>query len=137
MQAYVSKAEAEAYFAQRIDSEAWEKADDITREAALVTATRRIDMQRLRRKWTGPDNAPQAVKDACCEEALFMLAMSADDKVTQRKQTLGIVGASVGDANEYAQQSVVQARAQGAQRLLSPDARALLAPYKAGVATIV
>lgn len=137
MTPYVTAAEATQYFATRLDSEAWEKADDLTRGAALATATRRINMQRLRRKWTGPDNAPQAVKDACCEEALFLLAMSADDKMTQRKQALGIVGASVGDANEYAQQSVVQARAQGAQRLLSPDARALLAPYKAGAATIV
>lgn len=137
MTPYVTVDEANAYFTTRLDAQPWEKADDQTRQAALVTATRRIDMQRLRRRWVGAEDAPQAVKDACCEEALFMLSMTDWDKTRRRQNELGVVSASVGDANEYAQQSVVQQLATGGLKLMSPAARQLLAPWRVGAATIV
>ena len=40
---YASLAEAEAYFAERIDTEAWDTATAPDKEKALITATRLID----------------------------------------------------------------------------------------------
>ena len=47
--AYVSVAEADAYFVDRIDSEAWTSAGEPTKAQALVTATGLLDEM----SWTG------------------------------------------------------------------------------------
>lgn len=75
---------------------------------------------------------PQAVKDATCEEALFLLELTDADYERQRLQAQGIVGRGAGDGNEYAQQSFVQQRATGAQGLWSSTARRLMARYTSG-----
>lgn len=46
---YVTLVEAEAYFAQRLSSEAWVEASSANKEAALVTATNVLDNMR----WNG------------------------------------------------------------------------------------
>lgn len=132
MTPYVTIDEANAYFATRLDAQAWERADDLTRQAALVTATRRIDMQRLRRRWTGPDDAPQAVKDACCEEALALISRTAEDKLRESMQAQGVTSVTIGDTSESYDLSRVS---RGDQ--LCATAMQLLAPYRVGAAPIV
>ncbi len=77
---------------------------------------------------------PQAVKDACCEEALFRLAYTEYELHRERQHALGIVGGSVGRANEYSVQAIVQAKRKGFG--LCPDAYELLKPFLAGVVGI-
>lgn len=132
MTPYVTVDEANAYFATRLDAQSWEQADDLTRRASLVTATRRIDMQRLRKRWTGPSDAPQAVKDACCEEALALLSRTDDDKARASWQAQGVTSVSIGDTSESYDLNKAQ---RGDQ--LSPEAQQLLAPWRIGAATIV
>lgn len=153
---YVDVAQATTYCADRLDADAWTNATEQQKSAALITATKRIDMQRLRgvkadsaqalqfpRRYpvdggyVVDEDVPQVVLDATCEEALFMLSLNAWDKQRERQHALGVVGQSVGDANEYAQQTVVQAKATGGQGLLSPVARQLLAPYMVRSTAIV
>lgn len=82
--------------------------------------------------WVAETEVPQAVRDACCEEALFLLSMNAWDKQREKLHALGVAGTSLGDAHEYAQESVLKAKVLGGRRLLSPIARQLMAPYIAG-----
>jgi len=147
---YVSREEASAYFRDRLDAESWAEASEEKRDAALVTATRRIDMQRLRgrkadpsqplefprkyltgRGWMVEKEPPQAVKDATCEEALALLSETAGDRERRKLLELGIVSRTVGDASEAYRQD-----ARPPSDLLSPEARRLLAPYLAGAVTI-
>lgn len=176
---YISVQDADAYFADRLDADAWENADSETKAKALITATKRIDAQRFQGIPKDPQQAlqfprcyramdrqtatialelrdplmehrhlmlgaylcetdvPQAVKDATCEEALYLLSMTAYQKKREREHELGMVGGGIGDANEYAQQTVIQRKATGGRGLYSPEARQLLAPYLAKSAVVV
>ena len=61
---YLSLAEAQAYFAARLRSEAWETASDADKEKALLTACRRIEAHRLRvhrRPYGYPYDLPNAL----------------------------------------------------------------------------
>lgn len=142
---YVSRADATGYLANRLDAEAWTQADPARQEAALVTATRRIDMQRLRgvkadpdqplqfprryhtaQGWVVESEPPQAVRDATCEEALALLAETDGDRTRRRLMEAGVTQRSVGDASESYDLGALP------RGLLSPEARRLLAPYLAG-----
>jgi hypothetical protein len=61
---YLSLAEAQAYFAARLRSDAWEAASDADKEKALLTACRRIEAHRLRvhrRPYGYPYDLPNAL----------------------------------------------------------------------------
>jgi hypothetical protein len=94
---YVTVAEADAYFDDRLNAAAWTSADESTKSKALVTATRLVDDFR----WEGaavsadqalafprngyyfdprkgclasfPEGTPQKVCDAVCELALHIM----------------------------------------------------------------
>lgn len=90
---YVTEAEADSYFAGRLNSDAWDDANADEKEAALLMATRRIEVERFLGvrmdsdqalswprfgvtydDWLIPaDEVPKQVKDAQCELALAML----------------------------------------------------------------
>ncbi|NLW89993.1 MAG: hypothetical protein GXY34_00105 [Syntrophomonadaceae bacterium] len=78
---------------------------------------------------------PKVVKDACCEQALFLLGLTDYERHRNKQQVLGMVGGSVGNANEYAGQS--QAQSNRRSTVLCPEARELLRPYLAGSAVII
>ena len=42
---YVTRAEADAYFADRLDAAVWNATDDATKDQALITATTQVDNQ--------------------------------------------------------------------------------------------
>ena len=147
---YVSREEASAYFQHRLDADAWAEAGEEKQDAALVTATRRIDSLRLRGQkadprqvlafprryssafgWYVEQDVPEAVKAATCEEALALLSETAGDRERRKLLELGIVSRAVGDASEAYRQD-----ARPPSDLLSPEARRLLAPYLAGAVSI-
>lgn len=137
--AYISRADADAYFAGRLHSTAWTGTSEANRDAALRMATkaidrlafggrRALDTQALAwpRVWVRDGEGrilpagevPGAVREACCEWALHMLqhdpaARPAD--IARRK---------VGDLEvEYR---------PGARDRLPPTVRELLAPFLRG-----
>ena len=85
MHSYITRAEAQAYFNGRLNTEAWDSiVDDVQKDKSLVMATRIID--RLNYLGTKTDSAqelqfprdpeidvPQDVKDATSEIALALL----------------------------------------------------------------
>jgi hypothetical protein len=166
MATYVTVAEADAYFEDRLFAEAWENADPTTKDKAIKMATKLIDRQPLKGRvvdvgqplafprafignrtvsrqqyidvdtgWYYEDTVPQRVKDACCEQAMFLLSMTAFERARQRQQVFGIVDEGFGDANEAIHEDVVlQTRKR---TLLCPEARELMLPYLIGSVGIV
>lgn len=73
---------------------------------------------------------PQVVIDACCEQALFLLELTDYELYRNKQHVLGIVGGSVGSANEYAGQS--QAQTNRKSTVICTEARELLRSYLTG-----
>lgn len=146
---YASVAEADAYFfSGYFGAEAWEDAGSDEKEAALETATRRIDRLTLRGTkaesdqelefprsysvWvegepsttTDSDILPN-VKRACFEEALAVLQGKTISKRTLL-QKQGVTSYRVGSAAE------TYAGSGAAQTLASPEAHDYLKNYIAG-----
>ena len=147
---YVTLAEAEAHFAERLHADAWGSAPDADKEKALLTACRRLEQPRYwdgnRPAFTDPrqrlcfprvidtDAAgtfiiPQAVKEAQCEEALALLSRGAEHERRRALQASGV--------KSFAVDGLSESYESGADRqvLLSAEARSLLAGYvsKGGV----
>ncbi len=81
---YVDVAEAETYFAVRMNSDAWDAEDDDLKTKCLIQATRTIDTlwfagdksvstQELEFPRNGETLVPAEVKIACCELAIDLL----------------------------------------------------------------
>jgi len=131
---YIDIDGADEYFAGRLHAESWGQADDSTKEKALKQATKIIDRQPLKgRKATDeqelafpryPDTElPEAVKEACCEEALALLERGNSQR--RKLQQEGVQSFSLGNMSE--------AYAPGAGRgLLSQEAKELLRPWLLG-----
>lgn len=130
--AYVTVEEAAAYFASRLHSEAWVSAADGDKQKALTMATRAIDRTPIRGRKTDasqtlafpryPDiEVSQAVKDACCEEAVALLERGNSQR--RKLQAEGVVSMSIGGLSET---YVAGARGGG---LISQEARELLRPW--------
>ena len=137
--AYVTVEEAATYFASRLHSEAWTSAVDADKEKALTMATRAIDRTPVKGVKSSYDQAnqfprypdtqvPQAVKDACCEEALALLERGNSQR--RKLQAEGVVSMSIGGLSET--------YAVGSGRgLLSQEAKELLRPWLLGAVNII
>jgi hypothetical protein len=143
MSAYVTVTEAINYLGHRLGGKAWVEADDSDKEASLIMATQAIDTLQYvgqtavegqehsfpRMIWSNTDKeyttqtiTPQSVKDACCEEALFLIKYANNERIVM--QSLGVRRASrEGVAEEYVGIKKI---------LLSPHARALLQRWLVG-----
>ena len=131
---YVSLAEANEYFSDRLHADAWAEAADADKEKALAMATKAIDRQPLKGRKTDlaqemafpryPDTeVPEAIKEACCEEALAILERGNSQR--RRLQQEGVQSFSLGNMSET--------YAPGAGRgLLSQEAKELLRPWLLG-----
>ena len=136
---YVSLAEANEYFSNRLHADAWAEASDADKEKALAMAAKAIDRQPLsgRKTETGqalafpryPDTeVPEAVKEACCEEALALLERGNSQR--RKLQQEGVQSFTLGNMSET--------YAPGAGRgLLSQEAKELLRPWLLGAVNIV
>lgn len=150
---YISVVDADSLFDDRLYSTAWSSAAKGDKVRALIQATKAIDRQYLKGRKKLTDQAlafprcyavdqrvvgglnyigdgglcetevPQAVIDACCEEALALL----DRGNSQRRklQQEGVTGFGLSKISEQF--------APGAGKgLVSQEARELLIPYLAG-----
>ena len=151
MASYISVEDADVYFGDRYGADQWRAATEVHKAQALATATRSIDMQRLRGRkaddaqplafpraiywrgaWSTEDAVPEAVKAATCEEALAILSQDTQRAARQRD---GLTAVSIGDASESYDKSAL-ARTQSGE-LLSPQAKLLLRPWLVGAVPIV
>lgn len=139
---YVSRAEADQYFDAHMRSADWDALTDDQKNAAIRAATTSIDVQlyqglkaetdqerafprkyKTRRGWIVEEDIPDAVLDACCEEAVALATATED--AAQR----GVTQVRAGDASEtYAEQVVAEARTGH----LSREAKLLLRGYLSG-----
>jgi hypothetical protein len=148
---YISVEDADVYFGDRYGADQWRAATEVHKAQALATATRSIDVQRLRGRktddsqplafpraiywrgvWSTEDAVPEAVKAATCEEALAILSQDTQRAARQRD---GLTAVSIGDASESYDKSAL-ARTQSGE-LLSPQAKLLLRPWLVGAVPIV
>lgn len=158
----VTSAEAAAYFAGRLNADAWDAAVAGNQDKALVTASRQINALGFMGQkkddtqphafprcyyepaspfaghrygsagWVCEASIPQAVKEAACEQALFLLEQTAYERGRARQQAEGISSTSMGKASEQADPAQVTKGQWGPR--ICPDATRLLVPY---VATVV
>ncbi len=137
--AYVDLAEANEYLSNRLHADAWAEAADADKEKALAMATKAIDRQPLKGRKTDPAQTPafprypdaeipQAVKEACCEEALAILERGNSQR--KKLQQEGVQSFTLGNMSET--------YAAGAGRgLLSQEAKELLRPWLLGAVNII
>lgn len=138
---YVTLEEANEYLAGAYRVEAWTGASEADREAALITASRQIDRQPLRGAKAAADQplqfpragqseVPEAVIQAVCEQALFLLQQSEYDRMRELAMQQGVGSVSIGDASETIDLAVVLRRMS--TTALCPAAQELLRPWLAG-----
>ena len=130
---------ADQYFKNRLHAESWGQADESTKEKALKQATRAIDRQLLKGRKMNPEQelafprypdteVPEAVKEACCEEALAILESGNSQR--RKLQQEGVQSFSLGNMSETF--------AAGAGKgLLSQEAKELLRPWLLGGVMII
>lgn len=144
---YATIEEATIYYASHLYAETWTGLSDTERQKALDMATRAIDRLTLKGRKTDPGQAlafprypdaevPQAVKDACCEEALALLERGNSQR--RKLQAEGVMSVTVGSVSEtYASVLGVGGRVVAIDRyLLSQEARELLRPWLLGAVNI-
>jgi hypothetical protein len=128
---YIDIEEADEYFSGRLHAESWSGADSETKEKALKQATKAIDRMPIRGRKTDisqslafpryPDTEiPEAVKEACCEEALALLERGNSQR--RKLQQEGVQSFSLGNMSE----TYVTGAGKG---LLSQEAKELLRPW--------
>lgn len=129
---------ANEYFSGRLHSTAWDEVDEPIKEKALQQATKRIERQPTKGRKTDIDQGlafprypdvevPEAVKEACCEEALALLERGSSQR--RKIQAEGVQSFSVGNLSE----SFVPGANRG---LLSQEAKELLRPWLLGAVNI-
>jgi hypothetical protein len=135
---YIDIDGADEYFAGRLHAESWSGADSETKEKALKQATRQIDRQPLRGRKTETGQAlafprypdtevPEAVKEACCEEALAILESGNSQR--RKLQQEGVQSFTLGNMSETFS-------AGAGKGLLSQEAKELLRPWLIGAVMI-
>lgn len=146
---YVTLAEANTYFADKLHTAEWDSAFGATMEKALKEACRRMNRlvfkgQKLSETqllafprimpqfnrigvigFTTDSGVPEAVRAAQCEEALALLRFG--NSARARAQEQNVVSVKFGDVTEEYRASL---------KLLSPEALELLKPYLAGGVSI-
>ena len=136
---YVSLAEANEYFSDRLHADAWADVSDANKEKALAMATKVIDRQLLKGRKTDPTQllafprypdteVPQAVKDACCEEALALLERGNSER--RKLQQEGVQSFTLGNMSE----TYTPGSGKG---LLSQEAKELLRLWLLGAVNVI
>jgi hypothetical protein len=136
---YIDIGGADEYFENRLHAESWGETSDADKEKALKQATKEIDRQPLTGRKTTDNQAlsfprypdtevPEAVKEACCEEALTLLERGNSQR--RKLQQEGVQSFSLGNMSETF--------AAGAGKgLLSQEAKELLRPWLLGSVNII
>lgn len=119
---YISRVDANTYFADSLRDASWNALSDSTKDQALVTATRMLDRQNWTGTKTSPTQAlqwprtgvtdvdgnsvdssivPQSILDACCELALSLALNPAVETNTSSGSNIKRVSAAKGTDIEY------------------------------------
>jgi hypothetical protein len=131
---FVDLEDAEAYMAGVMAAAPWHEASVDMRERALVTATRRIRLTPMLIIEATPQ---QGVLDACCEEALHILATSDAASASAARALNGVTSRTAGDASESYDVATVRELARGVRGPASPVAKAMLDALKVRRVVIV
>jgi hypothetical protein len=135
---YCTVEDADKYFEKRLYIESWVWAQFPDKESALWQATKAIDRQLLKGRKTDQSQAlafprypdtevPEAVKEACCEEALALLERGNSQR--RKMQQDGVRSFTLGNMSE--------AYAPGAGKgVLSQEAKELLRPWLLGAVNV-
>ena len=134
MQSYCTIEYANEYFGRRLHAEIWGETSEADKEKALKQATRSIDRMPLRGRKTDlhqplafpryPDTElPEAVKEACCEEALALLESGNSQR--RKLQQEGVQSFTLGNMSE----TYIAGAGRG---MLSQEAKELLRPWLLG-----
>lgn len=113
---FISEEDADTYFSSRLGASEYWTSGMTTKEAALVTAYNQLNSL----PFSFPTTIAQAMKDAQCEQALFLL-MDTDLDKRAALQAQGVVAAGVVKETYKDKKYAIP---------LSPVAEALLDPYK-------
>jgi len=158
---YITLADAETYHGDRLWADSWTSATDDDKSKALIMACRIIDVQPIKGRKQNllgqtlqfprylPEDysidpmmvpnlvngeVPDCVKYAQCEQALWLLQQTEYDRARLKDQVNGIIGGSIGAANEYSNPGFVAESRN--RRTLCPDAREFLKPWLLGAVNI-
>lgn len=118
----ISLSDANQYFSERLNTGTWDNASDADKTKSLAQAEKQVNTLRLRE-----DVPATAVAEATYEQALFLLSLTAYDQERQRAHALGVIGGSVGDANEYSSAEIV--RNNRRRPPISPETLFILEDY--------
>lgn len=110
---------ANEYFATRLNSQTWDASSDADKTKALATAERQINTLPL-----AADLRPDKKAYATHEQALFLLSLTDYERERQRSHVLGVIGGSIGNANEYSSAEIVRRKMSGPA--ICPEALAFL-----------
>ena len=145
MNRYAKAADADEYLGSLMGAEAWASVPSADKNRALATATIHIDAlkalgggflgrkaetnQMLEFPREGQNEPPEAIKRACCHEALALVEMTADTaaKRRERDRRQGVTSVSIGDVSE----SYESTGKSDTRALYSDLAFSLLLPYRA------
>ena len=96
MAAIVTLQEADQFFSERLFTDAWEDANNVTRQKALSHAESQIKALTFHARGIPSGN----LKKAICAQALYLLQSSPSDRERIRAQRTGVKFRWVGDARE-------------------------------------
>ena len=141
---YVDVAYANTYLGRKVYTTEWDNSTEATREKALQEATFKIEqfkfdglratetqklefprVSRLKDVGTLTVEVPEQIKYAVCEEALAIIKYGNSARTEAQRQS--VFSVRIGDISESYGQSF---------SLLSPEARTLISPFKAGSVVI-
>ena len=144
MDAYATVEYADEYLGGLMGAGAWASASPAEKEKALATATVRIDAlaavgggfrgrkadpyQTLEFPREGESEPPEAVRRACCHEALAILELAKDTAAQRRvgARRQGVTAVTIGDVSESYSATTVASFTLSSELALS-----LLLPYRA------
>lgn len=112
---YVTVEDADNYFSQKLDADFWEELDTVQKEKALITASRQIDLLPflgVKFELNQPMSFPRIiqgkiydmldkVKEAVCEQAVYLLSENYKQNSNIKSVTLGSASLSFKDNADF------------------------------------
>ena len=112
---YVTLEEADEYFSEKLDADFWKGLDDSKKEKALITASRRIDMQPFLGRKAHPEQAMSfpriirgkkyeilyRIKAAVCEQVFEMFSNNFTANSNVKSVSLGSASITFSDSADF------------------------------------
>jgi hypothetical protein len=131
---WLTYADASLYFEEKFPSTHWDSAEDSNRKKALATAYRDLNAMD---GYSFVSTPSDAMKNAQCEQAYFLLAWGDDMERRDALREAGVSTMSVGKAFSEGMTKMSSQRAGLGSVTIAPRALDLLKSYKTPTAPIV